>query len=124
MRILFAEDHEDLRKLFTSYLEEHGHAVTPAADGQELLDRLYTASPGSFDAIVTDNNMPAMTGIEALRFIKGGEEYKNLPVIVFSLTNDVKFIEFVKKLGGIFVDKADNDQLLSTLEKVEESITV
>lgn len=122
MRILLAEDNKDLRAYLVVYLERHGYFVTPTCDGQELLDYLYVFPKGRYHVIVTDNHMPKMTGVEALRRIKQDDRYRELPIIVYSLDKEKKSVDAIHTLGGIFVDKMDTGLLLSNLKKIEEGI--
>ncbi len=116
-RILIAEDQDLQRDLLVHQLQRQGHDVTPAHDGQELLDYLYI-SEAPFDMVITDNCMPVMSGIEALRCIKVGDEHRHLPIIVFSDTDDPKTIETINKLGGTFINKREPERLLEAVGKL------
>lgn len=62
LRILLAEDEEPLRILLTKILTFQGHyQVVATCDGLEALERLATES---FDLVITDIQMPRMTGNE------------------------------------------------------------
>lgn len=124
MHILLAEDHKDLRGIVVSYLRSLGHKVTETKDGRELLDHLKSVPLGTFDAIVTDNNMPELKGIEALKLLKRSEEYvnfKDIPVILYSMDYNIE--KLVKELGGIFVDKFEMEQIPIILGKLQEGTT-
>ena len=116
-RILIAEDDELQRQLLVHRLQRQGHDVIPACDGQELLDHLYI-SESPFDMVITDNCMAGTTGIEALRCIRIGDEYRHLPIIVFSDTDDPKTIETINKLGGTFINKREPERLLEAVGKL------
>jgi response regulator RpfG family c-di-GMP phosphodiesterase len=66
-RILVVDDDEPVRKFLVAALEEAGHQVEGAADGDEALQR-FRARP--FDAVVTDVMMPGTSGLELLRAVK------------------------------------------------------
>jgi CheY-like chemotaxis protein/CHASE3 domain sensor protein len=80
--ILIVDD--DLRNLFalTSALESRGFKVTVARNGVEALERLETAA--DIDAILMDIMMPKMDGFEAMRRIRAGNAYKELPIIALT----------------------------------------
>lgn len=61
-RILLADDDATTRDLVRRALEGDGHTVEVTEDGAEALDRLRAAS-NRFDLLVTDIQMPAISGI-------------------------------------------------------------
>ena len=62
-RILVAEDDAGVRLLVTRALRLEGHSVTAVEDGEYALEQLIEHD-GSFDLLLSDIRMPAMTGIE------------------------------------------------------------
>ncbi|KAF0094732.1 MAG: response regulator receiver [Puniceicoccaceae bacterium 5H] len=68
MNILVAEDDFISRKLLTNILEELGHEVTAAEDGEEAW-RLYQTVPTRL--VVSDWLMPKMDGIDLVKKIRG-----------------------------------------------------
>ena len=62
-RILVAEDDAGVRLLVTRALRMEGHSVTAVEDGEYALEQLVEHD-GSFDLLLSDIRMPAMTGIE------------------------------------------------------------
>ena len=67
MRVLLADDHEDIRKLTSYQLERSGHHVTSVSNGKDALD---AARRGSFDVILLDEEMPGLTGVEVVGAIR------------------------------------------------------
>lgn len=63
LRILYADDMEELRDMVQITLSRAGHSVECAADGLLALQRI-TADPGAFDLVITDHQMPNMNGLE------------------------------------------------------------
>ncbi|GAA4686672.1 response regulator [Nocardioides nanhaiensis] len=61
--VLVADDEADIRDLVTFALEAVGFRVTAVADGAAALELLQG---GGIDAVVLDNSMPVMTGLEVL----------------------------------------------------------
>jgi PAS domain S-box-containing protein len=61
--ILFVDDEADLVDLGTQMLGNLGYRVTACADSREALKN-YLANPGQFDLVITDMNMPGMSGSE------------------------------------------------------------
>jgi DNA-binding NtrC family response regulator len=63
-RILIVDDNRELREILGEYLGGEGDSIDGAGDGREALEK-YKASP--YDLIITDLNMPELTGIELIR---------------------------------------------------------
>jgi CheY-like chemotaxis protein len=80
MRILFADDQNDIRLLTKQQLEKRGHRVVAVANGVEAL-RAFQQQP--FDAVLLDEQMPGMTGTEVVRAIR---EKQKEPVVAIALT--------------------------------------
>lgn len=67
MRILLADDEENLRNILEAMLTHAGYEVTAVKDGQEAVEK---ALCGSYDVMVFDVMMPNKDGVEALREIR------------------------------------------------------
>ena len=80
MRILIVDDFSTMRRIIKNLLNDLGYTNTAEAeDGNSALTAL---GQGSFDFVVTDWNMPGMTGIELLKAIRADDRYKTLPVLM------------------------------------------
>ena len=66
-RILVVEDDVTVRDTISQMLEEEGYAVTTAYDGFDALLRLQSETP---DLILSDLNMPQMSGFELLSIVR------------------------------------------------------
>ncbi len=67
MKILLAEDEEDLRDVLSAMLEHNGYSVDAVPNGREAVE---LALKNTYDAMVLDVMMPEMDGIEAMRRIR------------------------------------------------------
>ena len=77
-RVLVADDSSTMRKIILRSLQAVGvKDVTEAADGSEAV-ALF--APGKFDLVLTDWNMPGMTGLEVLKAVR--EQDQKIPVIM------------------------------------------
>ena len=81
-RILIVDDSPAARSLVAAVLDEpETLSVERISSGIEALQRLSTED---FDLVVTDVNMPDLSGLELIRFIKQSERLRHLPVVVIS----------------------------------------
>lgn len=80
MKFLVVDDFSTMRRIIRNLLKELGFTnVDEAEDGVSALAKLKA---GGFDFVVSDWNMPNMTGIELLRAIRADETLKHLPVLM------------------------------------------
>jgi two-component system chemotaxis response regulator CheY len=80
MKILVVDDMTTMRRIVKNILKQLGFAnVEEAENGQEALQKLR-AEP--FGLVVSDWNMPVMTGIDMLRAIRADEKLKAIPVLM------------------------------------------
>jgi two-component system, chemotaxis family, chemotaxis protein CheY len=79
-RFLVVDDFSTMRRIVRNLLKELGFTnVQEAEDGVEALAKLRG---GEYDFIVSDWNMPNMTGIELLRAVRADAKLKHLPVLM------------------------------------------
>ena len=69
LKILIAEDDQELCQLFSHVLTKHGYAVTEVTDGQEALDAL---EKDYYDLIISDIMMPNVDGYSLVRKLRDG----------------------------------------------------
>ncbi|MBL8468649.1 chemotaxis response regulator CheY [Methyloversatilis discipulorum] len=82
MKFLVVDDFSTMRRIVRNLLKELGFTnVDEAEDGVIALQKLKA---GEFDFVVTDWNMPNMTGIELLRAIRADAALKALPVLMIT----------------------------------------
>ncbi len=91
-RILIVDDNREIRLILEEYLREEGYAAEGAGDGREALTK---HSDARYDLIITDLNMPGMTGIELIKEI-GKEESTTEFIIITGYASLDTAIEAVK----------------------------
>ena len=80
MRFLVVDDFSTMRRIVRNLLKELGYAnVDEAEDGVMGLAKLRAES---FDFVVSDWNMPNMTGLDLLKNIRADATLKDLPVLM------------------------------------------
>ncbi|MFA6297359.1 MAG: response regulator [Candidatus Paceibacterota bacterium] len=114
-RILVADDDETTLALFNEVVSEFGYDVVVVKNGKELLDKLNSGE--KFDAILSDNNMPKMDGIDVLEQIRKNPEFKTMPFILLTGMSSPELEARVKELGGIFLKKPPKFEDLENLLK-------
>ena len=78
MHILFADDQKEIRQLAANQLQRDGHSVVAVSNGPEAL---FEFDRASFDVVLLDEQMPAMSGVDVLRAIRATERGKRQIVI-------------------------------------------
>ena len=80
MKFLVVDDFSTMRRIVRNLLKELGFTnVQEAEDGVDALNKLRSEK---FDFVVSDWNMPNMTGIDLLRAIRADATLKHLPVLM------------------------------------------
>ncbi|NGZ59499.1 MAG: response regulator [Nitrospira sp. LK265] len=80
MKILVVDDMVTMRRIVKNILKQLGFAnIDEAENGQEALQKLRA---DTFGFVVSDWNMPVMTGIDMLRAIRSDERLKTTPVLM------------------------------------------
>lgn len=85
MRVLFAEDQEDIRTLVTHQLERSGHHVHVVCNGREALSVLLHEH---VDVILLDEEMPAMGGVQVAHTIRENEARSGSHAFLIALTGN------------------------------------
>jgi CheY-like chemotaxis protein len=81
LKIALAEDNEDHVVMYRTALEQAGHTVVVAGDGEAALDLLASERA---DLLLLDVEMPGLTGFEVLQRMKAAEPPIAVPVAVLS----------------------------------------
>ncbi|SDC78347.1 Response regulator receiver domain-containing protein [Terribacillus halophilus] len=92
-RILVADDEEVLRMLITDTLEDVGHEVENAVNGNEALQKLQSEE---YNLVILDNMMPVMSGIEVAQSLSAARK-QHCPIIMLTAKTKQSDIEETKK---------------------------
>ena len=115
-RILWVDDEIDMLKPHILFLEERGHAIDTATNGDDALDMLEEKH---YDLLFLDEHMPGKTGLETLSSIKE-EMYSRLPVVMITKSEEDYIMEDAigAKIADYLIKPVKPIQLLSSIKKV------
>lgn len=119
--VLLIDDSSFFRNMLKPLLSSSGYEVTTASNGSEALDKLKSDG-ASFDLIISDIEMPGMSGFELAETIKGDERWKATPMVALTnLTSEKDFARGRQAGFNDYVAKFDRDALLHSLSKQLET---
>ena len=116
-RILLVDDDADFCDMMRLLLERLGFEVVPYASPREALAD-FRELPQTFDAMITDQNMPEMTGLALAGAVRGLRP--DFPCLVCSAYSE-SLTEAALREAGVFAlipKPVDRDLLLATLQRV------
>src|SRR5882757_9997094 len=94
-RILVVDDEESIREFLEIMLRKEGYEVTCAEDGQKALE---TIKKKSIDLVISDLQMPNMTGIELLKNVK--DQYPEMLFMMITAFGTTETAVEAMKLGA------------------------
>jgi two-component system, chemotaxis family, sensor kinase CheA len=117
-RVLVVDDSVMTRTLARTILEAAGYSVVVASDGAHALELLNQAE---VDAIVSDVEMPRMTGLELTAALRQDERWRHLPMVLVTSLDAPEHIERGAAVGAdayIVKGRFDQNDLLQTLGRL------
>lgn len=122
MKILIVDDFSTMRRIIKNLLRDLGFTNTQEADdGNSALPMLKGAD---FDFLITDWNMPGMTGIELLKAVRADDKLKSLPVLM--VTAEAKREQIIEAaqagVNGYVVKPFTAQALKEKIEKIFERV--
>ncbi|WP_425099377.1 response regulator [Tropicibacter sp. S64] len=116
-RILVVDDSTSVRLMVSNTLKAAGYQVDTAEDGQSALDASQRAS---FNAVITDQNMPRMDGISFCRAFRARPENRGVPVVFLSTESEAAVKEKARSAGAIgwIIKPFNQQQLLSVVGRI------
>jgi CheY-like chemotaxis protein len=92
--IVAADDDADVRELIAMTLQGGGHEVVAIADAPGALKAIRNRRP---DLVVTDFQMPGMTGVELAQQLRGDEATAAIPIILLTAVGKHKDLHTVDR---------------------------
>jgi CheY-like chemotaxis protein len=117
VRVLVVDDSPDIRFMLAVLLEDAGMDVEAVSSGPAAVERILDAAEPALDAVVLDQRMPLMSGLEVARAV--ADAGASVPTILFSAYLHPALHEEALRVGATPVVKTDLDGLLVALRGFE-----
>ncbi|WP_114394489.1 chemotaxis protein CheW [Oleisolibacter albus] len=115
-RILLVDDSPFFRNLLTPMLSVSGYDVTAVESGDEAM--ALQESGEQFDVIISDIEMPGMSGLEFAEAVRASARWANVPLVALSSHATPRDLDRGRQAGfNDYVAKFDRDALLFTLQQ-------
>lgn len=101
LTIFYTDDDEDDLSIFTDVVESLPKKIKlqTYSGGEKLLNAIYNPPPTPH-VVFLDLNMPGKNGFDVLTELRNSEKKNDIPVIIFSTSNEPGIIEKCRKLGA------------------------
>ncbi|MGE5353316.1 MAG: response regulator [Acidobacteriota bacterium] len=118
LKFLVVDDSVTMRRIVANSLKNLGYEnIVEAVDGKDALAKL--AADAEINFVITDWNMPELTGLELTKAIRADDKYTKLPILMVT-TRGVKedIIEALQAKVSNYVIKPFTPQILK--EKIDQ----
>jgi len=115
IKVLWVDDEIDLLKPHIMFLEKRNYLVTKAQSGTEAIEEIKNTS---FDIVFLDENMPGMSGLETLNYIKGAKPA--LPIVMITKSEEESIMEEAigSKIADYLIKPVNPNQILMSVKKI------
>ncbi len=115
-KLLLVDDSPFFRNMLAPVLQAAGYEVVTAASGREALELLKTE--GRFDLIITDVEMPGMSGFDLTEAVHADPDTMDVPVIALSSMVSAESVERGRQVGlHDYIAKFDRQGLIAALKE-------
>lgn len=113
-KILWADDEIELLKPHIIFLESKGYSVDAVNNGSDAVDK---SSENHYDIIFLDENMPGISGLEALARIKEAKPF--VPVVMITKSEEEHIMEEAigSKIADYLIKPVNPNQILLSIKK-------
>ncbi|WP_299709518.1 PglZ domain-containing protein [uncultured Tenacibaculum sp.] len=114
IEILWVDDEIDLLKPHIIFLEKKNYNITTCTNGTDAVDLVDDTN---FDIVFLDENMPGISGLDALNLIK--QKRPNLPVVMITKSEEEYIMEEAigSKIADYLIKPVNPNQILLSLKK-------
>ena len=117
-KILLVDDEDNIVTILEARLIANGYDVVTASDGQDGLAKARAENP---DLIILDVMLPKIDGFKVCRMLKFDDQYKHIPIILFSARTQDSDLDTGKQQGAdAYITKPFQPEVL--LAKIKELI--
>ncbi len=96
-KILIVEDNALNIKLFCDLLAAHGHQPEAVTDSRVAIDAAREFSP---DLVITDIQLPHISGLELIRMIRGDQKLARIPIMAVTAYSALGDEERIREAGA------------------------
>ncbi|MCK9482045.1 MAG: PglZ domain-containing protein [Bacteroidia bacterium] len=116
--LLWADDEIDMLKPHVLFLEKKGYRVITVNNGADAVEAVISQSP---KVVFLDENMPGMSGLEALARIK--ESRPEIPVVMITKSEEEQIMEDAigSKIADYLIKPVNPNQIVLSLKKLLDS---
>lgn len=119
LRILIVEDSSFFRNYMRQILEDAGYLTETACDGLEGWNALENADPKHFSMVLSDIEMPAMTGLELARKISDDRRFGHLPLVAITTRFSGSDLEKGRAAGFTrYLEKLNAEKLIAEVDEL------
>ena len=127
-RILLVEDNELNSEIAVELLNAYGFVVDTAENGAEAVEKVKNSTPGNYDLVLMDVQMPVMNGYEATKQIRALNDPALAGITILAMTANA-FNEDRKKalecgMNGFLSKPIVIEELIGTLQKNIEQVSL
>ena len=114
MRILIADDHEEIRSGVSRILGSRGDEYVEATNGKEAVDKALEWKP---DLVLLDIRLPVLSGFDAARILK--QHHPEIAILFFSIYDAPEVLQEARRIGDGFILK---EKIVEMLPNAIEAI--
>ena len=116
-RIMIVDDVASIRQIVTKVFQDVGYQVTEASRGDEAFE---LAKLKRVHLVITDVNMPGMSGLDLIKALRGLGTYKMTPILILARDASDENIKKAQALGASgFIEKPFTpERLVSVVNQV------
>ena len=118
-KILLVEDNELNQEIATEILKEAGFLVELAEDGSIAVEKMAAATPGQYDLILMDIQMPIMNGYEATRQIRAMDSAycREIPILAMTANafEEDRTLATEAGMNGYLTKPIDVEKMMKTI---------